>query len=184
MGGGTLDGKWWNPIWRMSKGWLTSRQVVMASKSGTYDLYADNDTFTSDPRLPLILEVPVTVAHEGVMRQHYIYIILVNQKNIEDIKSTWSEDSISHQFNGIQIVAPALSTYLSPLSQHKSLSVYSYSIASTVSTDRLYKTAIPPTKSVRLKWPGTDIKITHLERRARQHSRVQVQFCSVSTPCD
>ncbi|MDD2807318.1 MAG: hypothetical protein PHW95_02235 [Patescibacteria group bacterium] len=184
-----LGSNWYDPLERASLGWLKSGQITMVTSSGVYDLYSDNDDFTSDINKPLILQVLVTSPNNNRWNgsnyildfdktfTDFVYLIAPNKKTVVEAPS-WFNGGDDYIGNGIRLSAGELT---GRVANQVAGEQWFYSYNNNLGSDpnnlfvSSYRHTIPVDGETHLVWPGTDIKIKLLERTG-SHARVQITY--------
>lgn len=160
---------WYDPIERSVLGWLGSGQVLTISQSGTYDLYTDNNDYTSDPTKPLILQL--AIKRQGKI--DFIYVITFNSSFIANYGTDYSQDIKDQLANSIRL-STSHGSDRSGLAWASSGSQNIYSFFNN-DPNANFKHTIPPGVDVRINFGETDITIRLIEKK-NTSARVQVTY--------
>lgn len=166
---GATRGFWWSPMDRASLGWLQGRQVVLAATTGVYELYGDQDNLTM-PEKPLILQVPVKVKGTS----DFVYLFLPNGNHVRDKLLGFDADYFDTLGEGIQLAG----------GRNEGLTFGPGSFREgpgLMARELVVSGPIVPGQEIHLRWEGTDVRITNLERRGNR-ALVRIRFNGESVP--
>ena len=178
---GSIAGDWWSPVERARLGWLRGSQVKLVTQSGAYDLYSDNDDYTSDPSKPLILQALVNRDGEA----DFVYLALSNIANLNSIdEANMPTDAKLYLSKGIQLSAINVDPLHGPRNGIGQVGwselIYSRNSASRDLWEAIVKNTIQPGEEINLKWPKTNVKIKNLERIGNR-ATVQIEFPDIDS---
>lgn len=160
---------WHDPIERSHLGWLKAGQVLTVSRSGTYDLYTDNNDYSSDPTKPLILQL--AIKRQGKI--DFVYIITFNPAIIADLGTTVDQESKDYIANSIRLsTSNGAHRYGLAWASAGDQNFYSYFNNDPSVT---YKHTIPPNVDVRINFGDTDVTLRLVEKTSTR-ARVQVTY--------
>ena len=176
-----------SPLMRTVLGWVKGNQVRLITKSGTYDLYGDNDNMTYDINNPLILQIALKRSDGS---PSFVFITIPNV----DHMSPFEELQAYSKYNGFDVKAMGYGDYydngiqlwtvsgISQMSGDISFNAYSYNINSTNAQQAGFGSPILSGQEVHLNWGINNITIRNVERNGN-YARVEVIYNNDNNDC-